>query len=270
MAMKKVEKEQILEFSILERGEIEVFLIGTSPILLNRLSEKARHELLLPKGRKTETEKKTSLKHDPLEEYRASCYRDKDPKGPTEIQLVACSIKHAMASVALDMPTSLEKTKLERLITAPEERIALYGVPMLHMDAVKQSGKTRAPDIRTRAIIPHWACHLRIQYLMPILNEKETVKLLQLAGFIRGIGEKRPGKGAGNFGTWEAVKSSDPKYLAIMKNGGRKAQLAALETPDFYDQESRELFEWYNETTKARNISRGNGKDKGAAMEATI
>ena len=54
-------RTKVLELSILE----------TSPRIMTRLSEKAKHGLLLPAGRKTTADKQSSLKHDPLDLARA-------------------------------------------------------------------------------------------------------------------------------------------------------------------------------------------------------
>jgi len=56
-------------------GRASFWLKGKTPIIFNAMSAKAKHDLLLPKGRKTAAEKAQTLKHDPEEEYRNSVYR---------------------------------------------------------------------------------------------------------------------------------------------------------------------------------------------------
>src|SRR3990172_8966641 len=95
------------EISILEvsKGTIEFCVLGSTPLILNRMSEKASRELLLPR-KKSQAERAANLKHNPPEEYRASAYRAKesDKKAPTRILLPATAFKGAMASVATDIP----------------------------------------------------------------------------------------------------------------------------------------------------------------------
>jgi hypothetical protein len=52
-------KTQESEVSILEvsRGVIDICLLGESPMICNAMSQKVRHELLLPKGKKTAADK---------------------------------------------------------------------------------------------------------------------------------------------------------------------------------------------------------------------
>ena len=56
-------------------GVASVWVKGMTPLIYNAMSAKVRGELLLPKGKKSAAEKATTLKHDPLAEYRASVYR---------------------------------------------------------------------------------------------------------------------------------------------------------------------------------------------------
>ena len=72
MAAKKSTLDaEITDILKVTTGSFECCIVGTSPLVLNRMSEKAKHELLMPKGRKNATERATSLKHVPVDEYRA-------------------------------------------------------------------------------------------------------------------------------------------------------------------------------------------------------
>ncbi len=67
--VKKLEIDDVLKVS---RGNLQCYILGTTPLICNRMSEKAKHDLLLGGRRKTAIEKATTLKHDPHAEYRAS------------------------------------------------------------------------------------------------------------------------------------------------------------------------------------------------------
>lgn len=273
----KKKEVKTVDLAVVERGQFEACLLGTTPIILNRMSRKARQQLLLPSGRKSEAEKKSQLKHDPLEEYRASAYTDKDPNGPTLLQIVAASVKLATASIPLDLPdTGTSKAQLERLLFAPEDRVALYGIPCLKMDVTRNSDMNHTPDIRTRACVRHWACKVILTYVKPVLKQAPVEKFLSAAGFMRGIGDWRPEKGSGNFGVFEVVSPDDPRFLEIIKHGGREAQIAAMQDPTFYDDETEEMFAWFceernrrgfDESGKKAEPSNGNGKGKRRRVE---
>ena len=91
MAVKTQETE--INVTKVNKGIVTCHILGTSPIILNRMSEKVRHELLLPKGRKTAADKAGTLKHDPLSEFRSSPYTN-EGDGPTYLSYFrACSRK---------------------------------------------------------------------------------------------------------------------------------------------------------------------------------
>lgn len=253
----KKKEAKVVDLTVVERGEFEACLLGMTPIWLNRMSQKAQRELLFPSGRKTAAQKQSSLKHIPYEEYNQSPYTNKDDNSETYLEIVAAGIKLAMASIPLDLPdTGTSKAQLSRLLFAPQDRIPLWGIPRLGMAVARMADMNRTPDIRTRAVVPEWATKVRISYVKPVLRQEVVVKLLSAAGFMRGIGDWRAEKGSGNFGTFEVVSPDDPRFVSIVENGGRAAQLAAMETPDFYDDESQELYAWWKEEYKRRGFDK--------------
>lgn len=72
---KKPESTDEINIVAMRQGAATFFIVGTSPLVLNRLSEKAKRELLLPRGRKNTAERASTLKHDPRAEFADSVYR---------------------------------------------------------------------------------------------------------------------------------------------------------------------------------------------------
>ncbi|MGW8178293.1 MAG: hypothetical protein ACWGQW_05940, partial [bacterium] len=234
MAAKK-EKSENVEVVRVEEKELHFCVLGRDPGLLNNaMSEKTKQELLFPRGRKTAADKASTLKHNPLKEYRDSCYKSIHEDSSTRIQIRATSFKAAMASVALDIPGAA-KAQIERLVYVRGDYINVYGIPQIHMAVVRNKDMNRTPDVRTRACIPEWACYLTISFTSPILKEKDVVQLLANAGFMRGVGDWRPEKGSGSYGQFELVSENNPDFQRIIKAGGREAQDAALLSPQPYD-----------------------------------
>lgn len=220
------------------------------------MSEKARQELLLPRGRLSSADKAANLKHDPIEEFRASVYRRKDgQKGPTRLIVPANMFKAALRQAAIDMPGGTTKSQIGRTCWPRGTYIDIYGVPMLHMTTVRMANITRTLDVRTRAILPEWCATVTICFTEPVLNAAKVANLLAAAGFLCGIGDFRQEKGAGSFGQFEQVEAGDPKFAFIQRTGGMDAQDAALnaEIPACYDQETENLLAWYlNERERRR------------------
>lgn len=236
-----------------ERGTLELCVLGTSPIILNRMSEKAKRELLMPKGRKTATEKATSLKHNPIEEYRASAYQIRAADSPTLLAVLATSFKGAMATAALDLPGA-KKAQIGRLTYVNGDYVPLFGVPQLFMSVVRSADMNKTPDVRTRAIVPQWACRLSVTYIKPLMRPQAVLNLIAASGLSIGVGDWRPEKGKGNYGQFEIVSDSDPRYVSIVKAGGRTAQEAALETPVCYDDETSSLLAWFDDELSKRTL----------------
>jgi hypothetical protein len=226
-------------------GTFECWALGLSPLIENRMSEKVQRELLLPRGRLTETDKITRLKHDPISEFRASPYTLKDTKQPTLLAMLATAFKKALMTAALDMPGA-RKAQIGRLTWIEGELIGIYGTPKLFMRPVRSADMNRTPDVRTRAIVPEWAACLQVTFVQPLINAQSVANLLAAAGITVGVGDWRPEKGAGNYGQFRIVDKNDPELRRVMAAGGRAAQQHALDHPVCYDDESTELLSWYH------------------------
>jgi hypothetical protein len=237
----------------INEGKIRFYVLGTSPIILNRMSQKARHELAAPKGRKTTADKSSNAKHFPLTEYQESPYTNPDPEGKTFLQLLSSMFKKSMMCAALDLPGT-KKAQIGRLLYVKGDRIDLYGIPKLFMSVTRSADMNKTPDIRTRAIIPQWATMIDVNFIRPILNEQSVVNLMAAAGITSGMGDWRPEKGSGNYGQFMIVQADDKEFNEILKTGGRKAQQEAMQNPTFYDEESRELFEYVETENKRKGF----------------
>lgn len=251
--MATAKKESEIEVLKVDHGQLEFCVLGTSPLILNRLSEKVLHELLMPKGRKSSAEKASSLKHNPMEEFQASPYTDEDESSPTLLQHLSSAFKGAIKSAALDLPGS-SKAQIGRLTWVNGERVGIYGVPKLFMSVTRSADINKTPDVRTRAIVPQWACFVSVSFVKPILREQGVANLLASAGITQGVGDWRPGKGAGTYGQFELVGSDDARFKHLVAHGGRASQLAAMEAPECYDRESKELLSWFDVESKRRGF----------------
>ena len=246
-------KEATIDVQEMSTNKVEFCILGRTPIILNRMSEKAKYELLFPKGRKTSAQKATSLKHNPYQEYRDSPYTIPDDAAPTLIAHLATSFKAAIRGAGVDVPGAT-KAQLGRLMWVEGERIPLYGEPRLFMAITRSADMNKTPDVRTRAIIPRWACKLSVSFVTPQLNAKTVGNLLAAGGLTQGVGDWRPEKGSGNFGQFDLVGPDDPEFNDIIENGGRDVQTRYMDHPAPYDQETEELLDWFYDEAERRGI----------------
>ena len=240
-----------LQIDALKQGRVRLTLVGSTPFYFNAMSAKAKRSLLIGGGKKTAAEKK-EIKHMPEQEFRDSVYRL--PGGDTLLGFPAPGVKGAMATAALETP-GVTKTSVQRLIFLPEQKIKVWGKPYLKMDVVRSADMNKTPDVRTRAFLPRWIAEVDIAFVTPTLSAHSIVSLLMNAGAIVGIGDFRQEKGRGSYGTF-AVTGEDggeyADYIAEVKAEGRAVQEAALDNPEYADDDTAELMAMLYEERQRR------------------
>lgn len=250
-----VKKDTSTTIDVIEvtQDAVTFCLLGSTPFICNRMSEKAKRELLMPKGRKNATERATTLKHNPLEEFVASPYLNRDPNADMFLTTLATGFKKSMMTAALDLPGT-SRAQIGRNLYVEGERIALYGVPKLFMSVTRSADIAKTPDVRTRAIVPQWAVELTVAFTTPLLRAQMVSRLLAAAGLTVGVGDWRLEKGSGNYGMFRLVAPDDPRYRAVIEHGGRAAQVAAMDAPEPYDDETAELLTWFDGEINVRKL----------------
>lgn len=225
-------------------------IMGTSPLLNNRLSVKTQKELLFPMPA-VPGKKRTTLKHEPLAEFWHSPYFLEGDEAPALLGVPTTMFKGAIKGAALDIPDA-SKAQIGRLLKVQGEFVPIWGIPQLDMRPVKQAGMTGAPDIRTRCIIPSWCTKIGLVYMKGILNRQSVLNLVATAGILQGIGDGRNGKGNLDFGEFIVVPHDDPTWHAIKDASPRAAQIAAMNNPMRYNAETGELFDWFYDEVARR------------------
>lgn len=240
-AGKTVSEVQILQLS---EGSVQFWIIGTSPLIFNRMSEKAKRQLLMGAAPKNAAERAANVKHNPPEEFRASVYRNPGPKPPTRLRFPSPGLKGSIKTAALDMPGAT-KSGVGRRIWLPGTHVNIYGVPQLLMSVVRSADIAKTPDIRTRAIVPEWCCEVTIRFAQPLMTAKQIGTLFHAGGILCGIGDWRQEKGSGSFGQFRLCRATDADYKRIVRDGGCAAQDQALDKFTCFDEETQELLDFY-------------------------
>lgn len=252
--MPKTQKDTgTIQIQSLKVSGIKFFIKGTSPLVYNAMSFKARCELLSPRGRLSAVEKATKLKHDPISEFRDSVYAHAGEHA-TRLYFPAGGFKRGMTTAALELP-GVSKSSLNRLLWVEPRNVDIYGTPQLMMAPTRSSDMNHTPDIRTRAVLPQWCASIEIKYAEPRLSADPCASLLSASGQLCGIGDWRVEKG-GSFGQFQIVNHDDEELLQILEHQGQHAQDAALEEPQPFDLESEKLLKWYYEDLNRRTATR--------------
>lgn len=235
----------------ISQGQVTFAVIGTMPLIFNRMAEKAKRDLLLPRGRLTEADKASRLKHDPIREYRDSVYRHKRDDFPTRLKMPAPAFKGVMTTAALRLPGA-KKTEIGQLTWVVGEHVDLYGVPKLRMDVVRSADMNKTPDIRTRACVSRWACMVTVNFIQPNLTAQTIANLMAGGGLVSGVGDFRQEKGKGSYGQFRLADPDDAELQEIIEAGGRQDQDQALEHFQCYDEDTEELLDWYRDEIERR------------------
>lgn len=253
MATKAKDTNPEIAITQISTGELEFCILGRTPLIMNRMSQKVWFELLLPKGRKTTADKASTLKHDPIAEFRASPYYMPDNSSPALLAIMPTAYKRGMGTAALDMPGA-NRTQIGRLVYVEGELLPVFGIPKVFMAITRSADMNHTPDVRTRAILPEWACRVRVSFVKPILREQSIANLLSAAGFVAGVGDWRQEKGSGSYGAYKLVSADDPDFMRITQTQGRDAQEAAMRSPIPYNDETSEMLAWFDVEVKRRGF----------------
>jgi hypothetical protein len=253
---------KVAEMQVLDLGEerAQFWIIGTSPLIINRMSAKAKRALLMGSVPKNAAERAANIKHNPPEEYRDSVYRNVGDRPPTRLCFPSPALKGTIKTAALDMPGAT-KSAMGRRVWVNGTHVNIYGVPQMLMAVVRSADMAKTPDIRTRAIVPEWCCEVTISFARPLVTAKQIASLFAAGGLLCGIGDWRQEKGSGSFGQFRLCSAADADYKRIVREGGCAAQDKALQHPGLYDGETVEFMEIFREEIARR------GREKQAKVK---
>ena len=229
---------QTVSIQALDRRKARVTIIGQTPLIVNKMSNKARNTLLLG-GRKKTAAERLEIKHHPFDEFKDAMYIDLDFHPESAVKFPVVAFKSAMGTAAL-VTSGMKKTDVNRLVYIPDEYCPIFGIPRLRMDIVRSSDMARTPDVRTRATFLQWATQFDLEFIAPALSLHSVTVLLNNAGLVSGVGENRQEKGKGSFGTF-GVGDDIPKDLLGIKD----SQIFSFDSPTPVDDESAALLQEY-------------------------
>ena len=206
---------------------MKVVIMGTSPLIFHRWSEKAINMIL---DKQLKKPKQGRDARNPEEEYSNSFYKSVDGY----ISFPALSIKQAMVNAARNIE-GITMTLLRGAIFVEGDKDGMIKV-LVDKKAAKLNGKvTRyaegegaentvgfAPgykgkiemrqdmvrvgmgsaDIRFRGQLKDWSMNFIVKFNESLFSAEQVLNLLQTAGFACGLGEWRPEKN-GSYGTFE-------------------------------------------------------------------
>jgi len=193
--MKQQTKVEILEFQI---NEVVIPIVGISPLIVHRFSEKALKMIQDKQGGKAKN-KKYEIRN-PEDDYQSA--KHLSPQGWEGFP--AAGFKAAMIRGAKMIGMVMKDTQTGFFVKADCEEtqlVQIQGESRMRTDQVRVG--MGAADIRYRPEYLRWSAELTIEFNSGILSLDQIYQLVKAAGYGCGIGEMRPEKGKFNYGRFK-------------------------------------------------------------------
>jgi hypothetical protein len=190
--------EAIVQIDRIAAETIRVPIVGVSPLIVCRFSEKAKRQMLdAMQGRRTPRQNK-----DPQAEFEGAVYRFAD--GGTGFPVIG--FKAATVSAARFYGKAVTMVGLRQTIFFAGEMgvdgqmlARLDGEPKMREDVVRVgNGGT---DLRYRPMYQDWSTTIDVTYVSSLLSRESVLSLIDAGGMGVGVGEWRPER-KGDFGTY--------------------------------------------------------------------
>lgn len=182
--------ETVLKLHPLNTKTFKMTLVGDTPLVCHKWSEKAKTQMLDKQMKKATGAKKAK---DPQEEYENSLY--KFPGGGYGFPSIGFKNTAVNACSLIDGITKVEARGAFHVIADEDKTddllVKIKGTPSMRQDQVKIM---MTSDIRFRGQFKKWEAELTIQYNANMISPEQIVNLYMHAGFGVGIGEWRPAK----------------------------------------------------------------------------
>ncbi len=192
---------------------LTVTVVGDSPLIMHKWSEKAKKEIR-DKQMKKATTKGHDIK-DPVRDFIDSIYwiagepaekteegfRAAIESGDAKFGFPSVAFKAAAASAGFRSGVTQNKVSMYAALHIDDELVEIKGIPAIREDMVRVGGISRAADIRYRAEFDNWSSTFTIKYNAAVISPEQIINLFNLGGFCCGVGEWRIEKG-GNFGAF--------------------------------------------------------------------
>ena len=185
-----------------------ITIVGDSPLIVHKWSEKAKKEILDKQMKKAKT--KGHDAKDPVADFIHSLYwLDGEPKELNEAGFAdavqhgarfgfpATAIKAAAVSAGYRSGVTKDKVSMYGAFHIDGEYIVIEGVPEMREDMVRVGMGTA--DIRYRGEFKDWRSTFAVKYNASAISLEQLVNLFNLGGFACDVGEWRTEKG-GAFG----------------------------------------------------------------------
>ena len=194
MATSKQRAAETVELKSIDIRKFEMTLVGDSPLICHRWSEKAKREILDKHMKKA---RQAKIAKDPDKDFEESLYKLSDGG----YGFPAIGVKAAAVSAARHA-TGLPMTFLRGAFHIDGEMVRIHGSPRMREDMVRVG--IGGAENRFRGEFREWSTTFVVRYNASTISIEQIINLFNIAGFAVGIGEWRPEKD-GSYGMFHVA-----------------------------------------------------------------
>ena len=207
--MKKKETEKEVTLQPIKIKEVEITIIGKTPLIVNNFNEKSRRQILDAQMKKPKTKETRNPIEDGMralywltpmpEEFTKEAF-DKALIEGARFGFPAKGIKASIVSGAYRNKMTPDKVSLQGAFLIPEELIEIkYEELRIREDYVRIArGGT---DVRFRPEFKNWSMTFKMEYNENTYSLEQLLNFINIGGFSCGLGEMRVEKGD-NYGSY--------------------------------------------------------------------
>lgn len=193
------EETALIGLSRIAEETLNVPIIGVSPLIIHKFSEKAKRQMLdAAQGRHTPKQPK-----DPQAEYESALYLLENGG----FGFPADAFKQATVGAARFYGKQLSMTGLKQFIFFRGEigddgraLVPIQGEPQMREDVVRIG--RGGHELRYRPQFYPWSAVLSVTYFTSVLTRESVLSLIDAGGLAVGVGDWRPERD-GTFGTYK-------------------------------------------------------------------
>lgn len=191
-------------------AQFTIRVVGDSPLIVHRWSEKAKREMLDKQMKVAKTQKHEI--RDPVADFIDSLYwLTPPPEERTEEGFEAAlaagarfgfpstAFKASAVSAGYRGGVTKDRVSTNAAFHIMGDMVEIAGTPEMREDMVRIGMGTA--DLRYRGEFKTWSAQIPIRYNQAVFTAEQIVNLFNLGGFGCGVGEWRPEKG-GSFGMY--------------------------------------------------------------------
>lgn len=206
----KTTNEQVVTIPALDIRTATVKIVGDSPLIMHKWSEKAKKEILDKQMKKAKS--KGHDAKDPFADFISSMYwLDGEPENKTPEGFAAAledgarfgfpstAVKAAAVAAAYRAGITKNMVSMNGAFHILGEFVEIHGEPVMREDMVKVG--MGVADIRYRGEFPEWWSSFTVRYNAAAISLEQLINMINIGGFACGIGEWRAEKG-GVYGSF--------------------------------------------------------------------